>query len=251
MTTVTPAVEAGYRLAWLTSADVDADVEERIVAGLTAAMPELRMTAYFEQRRGDLRTYDHMVVATETATGALVGVLASSWRTTADGRRFLHLPLDMIAEGHRGSGLFLTMLAHHWAAVAPTPEAFPSVVALRTYNPLVHVFARSMELVPGVTVYPRTDGEPQDPAMADLATAVAGVVSPEHPFEPDVGVVRGSGVPPDLYPDLPASVGGEVFDYFARHLGPADRILCVARIDGTDAKRGVLERFARRRGSTP
>jgi hypothetical protein len=216
------------------------DVEQRIVTELTAAMSELRMDAYFASRRDELREYEHLVLA-EDASGQIVGALASMWRTTADGRRFLHVPLNMIAAAHRATGVFVAMWARHWAEVEP----FPSVVALRTYNPLVLAFLRSVEAaVPGISVYPRLSG-PQDPGTATLAAAVAETISPGNAFEPDLGVVRGCAVTPDLYEALPRTATGAVQDYFSRNLDRADRVLCVVRVGG-DAVPGVLDRFTRR-----
>jgi hypothetical protein len=238
----TVATAPAYRLVALrpSVSGIDDDLERRIVAELTEAMDELRMDAYFAVRRGELREYDHLLLA-EDAHGRIVGALASSWRTTADGTAFLHVPLNMISAAHRATGVFVSMWARHWSEVDP----FPTVVALRTYNPLVLAFLRSVEAaVPGITVYPCLE-EPNDAAMTSLAVAIAHAVSPDRPFEPDLGVVRGSGLPADLYAALPQTAGGAVQDYFARHLDRADRVLCVVRVDSA-AVAGVVDRFTRK-----
>lgn len=231
------------RLQLLRPGDVTPDLEERIVTGMIAAMPDLNMAAYFAARRSELASHDHLLVAEDPTNGQIVGALASAWRTTAGGQAFLHLPLHMIGGGRRGTGLFLRMWQHHWAAVTPTAATFPSVVALRTYHPMVFAFAASMRDVASVTIYPYIDGTPQDGAMVELATAVAATIAPGYRFDPELGIIRGCGKPPDLYAGLPGRSTGAAFEYFNRHVGPADRLLCVARIDGLPAKQAVLARF--------
>jgi hypothetical protein len=206
-----------------------ADTEEWLVDGLTAALPELRLSALFALRRDMFRDAHVVTVATEATDGAAVGVLSSRWCELPSGRPFLHVLTQFVGTRYQHGAVFRQSWREHFAALGTIPE----LVALKTYNPIVycalHVFTR----IPGVILYPDVSASGgQDPSMTDLAGQVAATVAAGHVFVPGTGVIRDIGVPRDLYREMPRSASSHVNEYFAASATPADRVLCVLSVPG-------------------
>lgn len=248
MTWVTHTADYGsyvvYRLnvhEWL-----ERDAEEWLIAGLTDAFPDLKITEYFAERREMLRTSDHISVAVAEPGGRFAGFLSSRWQTGEAGvaDSFLHASVFLLAEQFRRTQLFRHMWRVHLDGLMQDGFGFPWVVALKTYNPAVYAALRTFTRVDGVKLYPRIADGVQDEAMASMAAAIKERIAPELIFDPSTGAIEGAGVPRDFYAARPSCRSDDVERYFAQHLREGDRILCVLDFPRSElVSRRVLKMF--------
>lgn len=226
--------------------DLTPQAEEWLTAGLAAALPSLRMRSLFQARMDMFREAELITVALDGQ--AVVGALSSRWSRLPSGLPFLHITTQFVAETHRHGMVFRASWRQHFEDMLTGGGQFPGMFVLKTYNPVVYCAMRAFTGAPGVTMYPVVTGA-QDEAMTATAAQVAAVVSPEHPFEPGSGVIRGAGLPADLYPELPRSRDEAVNSYFDQVTQPGDRILCVLRVQGRDGADVILSAFGLSRES--
>lgn len=206
--------------------------DHHLQSGLVAAIPDLRIAEMFRRRPGLLRTFDHLLVGW-APDGAMAGVLGCTWRECS-GLSLLHVGIQMIAPGYRGGGMFVDLWQREIVGVLPEEDAHPSLVAVKTYNPIVYLAMRSFARLAGGILYPDVETADQDPALVRLASSVRAVIAPQYGFDPATGAVRDAGLPPDLYEAVPGAVGHPAERYFERHLQPGDRLLCLLRCPGFD-----------------
>jgi len=224
-----------------------ADLEDSITAGLIASLPTLKMRTLFAQRRDMFREADLITLATDTTDRTVIGALSSRWCTTPSGGRFLHILTQFVGERYQGGIAFPRSWGSHFAQLYRDWSEFPDLLVLKTYNPVVYCVMRAFTRVPGVTFYPEIRDERHDPGAADRAGGIAKIIAPDHAFDPETGVIRDVGDPPDLYPSLPESRNPKVNEYFALHARPGDRILCMLSVPTADAGGMILDVF----GVTP
>ena len=217
-----------------------------IVQGLERAMPSLNIREYFLAKGSTLSDCDFVIVAVERDSGQIISALTSRWHQEEGQRPFLHLKILMITPRYQKTRLINDIWGFHLARVHLSRFGFPHVIALRTYNPVVFGAMRIFTRIDGIRLYPGIDGQPQDPAMAALAQQIADTISPGLSFKAGTGVIRQAGVPPDFYPAMPSSRKTDVYQYFARHLAPSDRMLCVLSVDTEAAKQKALALFGLR-----
>lgn len=221
---------------------LSAATEQWLVDGLIAALPGLRLGDLFAARRDMFRDADVVTVATAAPGGAAVAVLSSRWCALPSGRPFLHVLTQFVGERYQRGVVFRRSWGSHFTALGSVPE----LIALKTYNPIVYCAMRAFTRIPGVTLYPGiTPDAGQDPVMARLAGEVASAIGTGDAFVPRTGVIRGIGVPRDLYPELPRSSSREANDYFAATTQPGDRLLCVLRVPDSEAGELILGAFGR------
>jgi hypothetical protein len=211
-----------------------------LAEGLIHALPRLRMDELFRQRFDMFDEADLISVA--VVDDAVAGALASRWDVLPDGTRFLHITSQFVAERQRHGGIFRMSWRGHFTDLLSGDPQFPETIVLKTYNPVVYCAMRSFGLAPYVRMYPSVT-DPQHPSLARLAAAIAAAVSPEHEFHPGSGVIRGAGVPIDLYPELPACRDAEVNAFFAERAGPGDRVLCLLQIPTLRGASTILRAF--------
>jgi len=224
----TTSTSDAYAISTRPADEFSGPAQSRLVEGLIAALPGLRMRALFAARRDMFNDAD-LITTAESRTGELAGVLASRWVTVGDDLRFLHITSQFVAEGHRHGVVFRRSWADHLATLCAGAGGFPTVSVLKTYNPQVYCAMNSLAAVPGVSFYPAVD-HTSSLGLTGLAVRISRAVSPGHPFDPVAGVIRGAGVPADLYLEPPRSSNQAVNHYFARHARPADRVLCLLSI---------------------
>ncbi|MFC4591371.1 hypothetical protein [Sphaerisporangium corydalis] len=219
-------------------------VEEWLIDGLTAALPDLEMARLFSVRRDMFREADLVTVATRTSDGSAVGALSSRWSVLPSGEPFLHVLTQFIGQRQQRTSTFPRSWGSHFAALQGSERGFPRLIVLKTYNPTVYCAMSAFTRVPGVTIYPQVPAPGgQDASQRRLAMQVARVVAGGHPFDPDSGIIRGIGVPPDLYPALPSSSNKAVNDYFAKVTSPGDRMLCLLTVPTAAAANAILSTF--------
>ena len=218
--------------------------EQWIVRGLINAMPELKIAEYFlHKKRNWFSEYDHLIAAVETASNKLIGLLTSQWHRKEEAPFFLQVSMQMIAYRYQKTHLLKHMWGLHFRKVSRERFGFPSVIALRTYNPVVFNAMRIFARINGVQMFPQLGVEEQDPEMAKLAQTIAMQMNPGLEMCARTGVIKGASVPPDFYPSLPTTNKKEVYDYFAEHLNPTDRLLCVLHISTEEAKNKIIKAF--------
>jgi hypothetical protein len=223
-------------------------LEEWLINGLTAELPELEMARLFAIRRDMFRDADLVTVAKRKSDGSAVGALSSRWSVLPSGEPFLHVLTQFIGRRQQRTSTFPRSWGSHFAALQGSDRGFPRLIVLKTYNPSVYCAMNAFTRVPGVTIYPQVlDSGRQDASQRRLAIQVAGVVAGGHPFDPESGIIRDIGVPPDLYPALPSSSNKAVNDYFARTARPGDRMLCLLSVPTAAAADAILSAF----GVTP
>jgi hypothetical protein len=214
--------------------DLTPQALEWLTGGLAAGLPGLQMQGLFAARVDMFSEADLITVI--MAGDTMAGVLASRWARLDSGPRFLHITSQFVAETHRHGAVFRSCWRAHLKELTDGGEGFPFLSALKTYNPVVYCAMRSFTAAPGSTFYPAVDNPGRVPGQppASLVSEVARALAPGKPFDPATGVIPAAGSPADLYPRMPASRDEAVNAYFARHLRPGDRILCVLDIPPED-----------------
>ncbi|HXZ01337.1 MAG TPA: hypothetical protein VEI03_15165 [Stellaceae bacterium] len=235
----------GYVVHHVAGADgLSADVRQWLQSCLVRAMPSLRMSTYFTIKRDWFNEYDDLFFSVEAATGDAVALLASRWRLTAGGNRFLHATTQLIATRWQRTSMLKAMWARLFAAARDGPHGVPDTIVFKTCNPSAFRPMLLFSRVEGFRIYPRIDGRPQESDMKELAGSIAGLLCPGALFSPESGVIKGVSVPPDFYPELPPGVRlGTPERYFHEHLTPADRVLCITRITTEAARSRILQAF--------
>lgn len=261
------------RIVNLVSADLTAEREQWLVAGLITALPSLRMAELFAQRRDMLRDVDLVTVAVTDGDGGsgcigggagvgvggpsgvakqdgmagpdgmagdLAGLLASKWTVSAADEEFLHITAQFVAECQRHGRVFRLSWAAHFAEVCRRQRDCPGLSVLKTSNPLVYCAMRVFTRLLGVTMYPEIGALVQDSDLTRRAGEIAKVIAPEYGFSGGTGVIHDIGVPSDLYRTTPLSADRRVNAYFARNAGPADRMLCMLAIPSRAVAEHVL-----------
>lgn len=221
------------------------EAEDWLIAGLTRAMPRLRIAAYFEVRRSTLPASDHLTVAVARTRPELIGFLSSRWfNAEAGGGSFLHASILLISDQYQRTLLFKHLWRLHLEQMVKGPHGLPSIVALKTYNPAVYNVLSGFTRLNGVRLYPRIDIVGQDAFMKRLAASIHERIAAGLEFDCETGVIRGAGNPPDFYPELPDHRRRDICDYFQRNLRAGDRLLCILTLpESPDLRRGVLRMF--------
>jgi hypothetical protein len=214
---------------------------ERVSTGLAATLPDLRMRELFRLRPDLLDGADYLVAATDSATDRVVGVLASRWLELPSGRTCLHILVQFVGAAYRGGSIFRRSWALHFAELLAEGHEFPEVLVLKTYNPVAYCAMQAFSGHPQAAFHPQPAGPAASAArLRSLAVEVAAAVAPGAPFDAEAGALRGIGVPPDLYPRIPACSEPAVSDYFARTVRPGDRVLCVLHARTAAARQAIL-----------
>ncbi len=221
--------------------ELSAATEQWLVAGLVAALPDLRVRRLFELRRDMLTDADQLICAVDPEHGTAVGLLASHWIVLPSGRSCLHVTVQFIGELRRHGGIFRRSWAELFTQLRDCGLGFPDVVALKTYNPVVHCAMSAFGAHPEIGLYPRIDpGTGSTPVAPDLVAEVAQAVAPGAPLDAEHGVIRAIGRPADLYVRRPVSSMPGVDAYFDTHTQPGDRVLCLLDFTTSPAKQAVL-----------
>lgn len=214
------------------------------------AFPEYRLGTYFAERPGAVAGADHVVVARSPADGRLLGLVVARHRQGAAGS-YLHVEMNLITAERQRRGALLPLWRVMLARLAADPAGFPPLVAIKTYNPMVYSCLLVVARLTGAVLYPPlpTNGSAgaangsAEPAggLADVAALVAAELAPSCPFDPATGALQGAGTPRDFYAAMPTTNKRQVQAYFARHLPPGDRLLCLVRF-GPEAELARLMR---------
>lgn len=213
--------------------------------GLARALPDLDLAELFRIRPGLFRETDDLVVAADGGTGDAVAALGSRWVHTGGGVAVLHIGVQFVAQRRRGDTLF----GRSWYALLEqvVPSAgFPWVSALKTYNPVAYCAMRAYGRLAGAVLFPDVQARRQDEPLRRLAAEVAGVLAPDHPYDPESGVISRIGVPHDLYRTQPTCADDQVGAYFRRVTRPGDRVLCVLHVRDPAVPAAILQLFGRR-----
>jgi hypothetical protein len=244
------AAPATGLLRYSAARPLDAGTDRWLKSGLARALPDLSLDTLFRLRPGLFVETDDLVVAVDGPSGEPVAALGSRWVRTPTGARVLHIGVQFVAQRRRGDTLF----GRSWWALLEQVVAgghFPRISALKTYNPVAYCAMRAYGRLPGAVLFPDLQARRQDERLARLAADVAGVLAPRHRYEPGSGVIRGVGVPRDLYRTRPASDDPEVNGYFGRVTRPGDRVLCVLHVRDPATEAAILELFGRSGGGSP
>jgi hypothetical protein len=221
--------------------ELSAATERWLVAGLAAALPDLRVRRLFALRRDMLTDADHLICAVDPEHGTAVGLLAAHWIVLPSGRSCLHVTIQFIGERQRHGSVFRRSWAELFTRLRDEGLGFPDVVALKTYNPVVHCAMSAFGAHPEIGLYPRVDpSSGSTPVAPDLVAEVAEAVAAGAPLDADHGVIRAIGRPADLYLRRPVSAMPRVDAYFGAHTQPGDRILCLLDFTTSPAKEAVL-----------
>lgn len=212
--------------------------ERWIVDGLVTAMPDLRARELFAERRDMLTEADYVVAAVDRERDAVVALLTSRWAALPSGRSCLHVMTQFVGDAYRHGALFAASWAAHFRGLLADGHAFPEVIALKTYNPVVHCAMAAFAGHPDIRMYPDLTGAPRTPDP--LAAEVAEALVPGHPFDAVQGVFPGIGRPRDLYRKRPLSSVPAVNAHFAARLEPADRLLCMLHVPTEAGRHAIL-----------
>ncbi len=231
------------------SIDLTPAREAWLVDGLVEALPNLKMRELFSLRRDMFTDADLVTVAVSQPGEVVVGALSSKWVTPHTGDRFLHVTTQFVGNAYRHGVVFRQSWTEHLTALCGS-SGFPKLIVLKTYNPRAFCAMQSFAQVPGMSFYPKVNGDEPDAEAVRLAGQVARTIAPEYPFNPVTGVISGVGVPHDLYPDLPMSKDAAVNNFFADATRPGDRVLCMLMVSMSQAAgAAVMQYFASPRRS--
>ncbi|MFE4368270.1 GNAT family N-acetyltransferase [Streptomyces sp. NPDC056835] len=215
-----------------------------VVEGLARHMPRHRIADYFAVKDALLGGAGHRhAIADED--GDCVGLATASLRDYDHGE-FLYIETLLVSERHHGTVLTRQLIAELFGGVVKDLGDFPDLVAMKTYNARTYVLMRAFaDPESKALFYPRIDGTPSGPAAEATARAVAEALGSGRDFDPGSGVVTGGGgeVPPDFWPDFPASRDHWVNTYFQRELTAHDRLLCFIDSSRPEAKAAIRARL--------
>jgi hypothetical protein len=226
----------------ITPPALTAERQEWLVDGLVEALPGMKMRELFAVRRDMFVEADLITVAVSQPAGRAIGALSSRWVALPSGPRLLHITTQFVGERYQHGVVFRRSWTTHLAQVSAGPWGFPTLSALKTYNPRVYCAMSSFTRVPEVTFYPAVNGTAGGAPALRLASQVAATIAPGHPFDPATGVIADAGVPADLYRELPRSADPAVNEYFVRSVRPQDRVLCMLMVP-TAAVAAVARHF--------
>ncbi|MEU5302603.1 hypothetical protein ACH4YO_27425 [Streptomyces noursei] len=218
--------------------DLPTETEKRIVDGLVLAMPGLRTRQLFTLRRDMLTQADYVVVGVDRERDRVVALLTSRWAELPSGRTCLHIMIQFVGDAYRNGAVFKESWAAHFARLLADGRPFPEVIALKTYNPVVHCAMSAFSGHPDISMYPDLAGK--DDSQAALAAEVAEALAPGAAFDPARGVVPGIGRPLDLYRERPLSHVPDANRYFAEHTEPGDRVLCLLHVPTQAGAHAIL-----------
>ncbi|GAA0477330.1 hypothetical protein GCM10009544_44140 [Streptomyces stramineus] len=219
--------------------ELDPATERWIVDGLVEAMPDLRARELFAERRDMLTEAEYVVLGVDRERDAVVSLLTSRWAKLPSGRTALHVMTQFVGDAYRHGAIFGHSWTAHFTRLLADGGPFPEVIALKTYNPVAYCAMHAFSAHPEISMYPDPAGAPA-PAARALAAEVAEALAPGHPFDAGRGVLPGIGRPVDLYRQRPTSSAEAVNAYFAAHLAPGDRMLCVLHAPTAAGRRAVL-----------
>ncbi|MFJ9413112.1 hypothetical protein ACIRPT_02965 [Streptomyces sp. NPDC101227] len=218
--------------------ELPTETEKRIVDGLVLAMPGLRTRQLFTLRRDMLTEADYVVVGVDRERDRVVSLLTSRWAEIPSGRTCLHIMIQFVGDAYRNGMVFKESWAAHFAQLLAEGHPFPEVIALKTYNPVVHCAMSAFSGHPEIFMYPDLAG--QDDSRAALAAEVAEALAPGAAFDPVSGVVPGIGRPLDLYRERPLSHVPTANRYFAEHTERGDRVLCLLHVPTQAGAHSIL-----------
>jgi hypothetical protein len=207
------------------------------------AFPEYRLATYFAERPSAVADAHHVVVARNPADGRLRGLVVARHRRGAAGS-YLHVEMNLITAERQRRGALLPLWRAMLARLTAGPAGFPPLVAIKTYNPMVYSSLLVVARLTGAALYPSlpaTGPAGLAAGLADVAALVAAELAPSCPFDPATGALQGAGTPRDFYAAMPTTNKRQVQAYFARHLQPGDRLLCLVRF-GPEAELARLMR---------
>ncbi|MEV6021169.1 MULTISPECIES: hypothetical protein [unclassified Streptomyces] len=218
--------------------DLPTATEKWIVDGLVLAMPGLHTRQLFTLRREMLTDADHVVVGVDRERDRVVSLLTSRWAGIPSGRPCLHIMIQFVGDAYRGATVFRESWALHFERLLAEGRPFPEVIALKTYNPVVHCAMAAFAGHPDISMYPDLAGK--DDSQEALAAEVAAALAPRAAFDPARGVLPGIGRPLDLYRERPLSHAPEANRYFAEHTEPGDRVLCLLHVPTPAGAHAIL-----------
>ncbi|MFJ6719084.1 hypothetical protein [Streptomyces sp. NPDC091259] len=219
--------------------ELPTETEKWIVDGLVATMPGLRARQLFTLRRDMLTEADYIVVGVDRERDRVVSLLTSHWAELPSGRSCLHVMIQFVGDAYRNGRVFGESWSVHFARLLADGHRFPEVIALKTYNPVVHCAMSAFSGHPDITMYPDLSGG-NDSGRAAPAAEVAAVLAPGAPFDAARGVIRGIGRPLDLYRERPTSHDLAANAYFERHAAPGDRVLCMLHVPTAEGAHAIL-----------
>lgn len=227
--------DSGPAVAFWRGADL-AGFGETIASDLASAMPDYRVADYFRAKPDIVGSQSGVVLATDRETGRVVALLVAT-RHSIETAGYVSLDTILVAQQYQRTTLSARMLTCLVKGMATSSLELPSFLMLTTGNPTSYCMASSFIRLADARVYPRITGD-QDPGDASLAATLAKIHRPLFSFCKRTGVLAGGAgsVPPDFYPQVPISRNREANAYFARHLGPSDRLMCLMIFPDTQAK---------------
>jgi hypothetical protein len=219
------------------------EMEKWLFDGLAAALPSLNMRQLFDLRHSIFSEADLLTVAAEKDSGAAIGVLSSRWSALPSGQEFLHIQNQFVGERHQRGLTFGRSWGSHFAEIKRLGLTFPKLIVLKTYNPIAYCAMRAFARIPDVMIYPEVTVAEQHPKAIMLAEQIAKIIAVGYAFESETGVIRGIGIPANLYPALPMSANKDVNTYFAAVTQPGDRMLCMLQVPTERAAAAILSAF--------
>lgn len=218
--------------------ELPTETEKWIVDGLVLAMPGLHARQLFTLRREMLTEADYIVVGVDRERDRVVALLTSRWAEIPSRRPCLHIMIQFVGDTYRNGTIFRESWALHFARLLADGRPFPEVIALKTYNPVVHCAMSAFSGHPDISMYPDLAGK--DDSQEALAAETAEALAPQAAFDPARGVIPGIGRPLDLYRERPLSHVPEANRYFAEHAEPGDRVLCLLHVPTQAGAHSIL-----------
>lgn len=215
-----------------------------LARGLATALPRIEIGDLLYTHPELLTEASDITVAVAESSGEAVGLLATQRMAMSDGLRLTHITAQFVGERYRRHGAFAASWSHHLrAGYREGLEDFRTLAA-RTCSPRMYASLRLIKRFPGVTIYPDIDRPDGEGDLARLAAELSERVSPGCEFEPATGVIKNAVRVPGLYRERLDSANPRVNEYFARHLGPQDRFMCIASIPADQVQRFTSRYFS-------
>lgn len=200
---------------------------DKAVSDLAVGLDDYNVRQYFGNQPGIFQQYSHLAYSQDHC-GKIVGMIGTKSFPDAD-PGFLYIWSAMIANRLRGTREFGHLVETLVRGLLAIPNEFPSIVATKTYNPVVFTLLSHWEKLEGASFYPKLGAATQESPMLTLAEHIVHHVCPGLRFDSHTAVVYGgqASVAPDYFPYMQLTGDKYVDWYFDHHLTRDDQILCV------------------------
>jgi hypothetical protein len=223
---------AGLRLRYLCDPSSIQDLDtQTILDDLSEPGTRYALCAWFA--RVSLTDFDHVVLATNEATGRHVAMLVANDGDTPTGP-YLDLRAAFVIDAMRGSKLMRRLLAYTISRISCLGD-MPRIIAAQTSVPACYrLLSLFSQTIPGATVFPEPEAVAIDLGRAGLARQIARRAAPHLEYEAGTATIRGARLASATCFARSTGADQVVDTMFERNLGGSDQMIVVVDLRNCD-----------------